>query len=109
MTKLTDEQKENIALWAEALTSGKYIQGQGRLFSSDRRRWCCLGVCGEVLGIPASSHEDVLLDFREFKLAVGLGFVDQDDLAKANDEGATFEHIANCLLAFAETGILRVP
>lgn len=41
-----------IAEWIEALRSGKYKQGTGRLRSNDDC-YCCLGVLCEVAGIKA--------------------------------------------------------
>ena len=39
------------AKWLEALRSGKYKQGQGRLRSRDNK-FCCLGVLEDVLETP---------------------------------------------------------
>jgi len=45
--KFTQEIKDK---WLEALKSGKYIQGTGRLRSEDKTKHCCLGVLCEVRG-----------------------------------------------------------
>lgn len=48
---------EQIA-WIEALESGKYEQGQGRLCNSDGQH-CCLGVaCRVVLGDQTTTNKD---------------------------------------------------
>ena len=43
--------KELKTLWVEALRSGKYKQGRGRLFSPEWGTYCCLGVGAEAFGI----------------------------------------------------------
>ncbi len=48
--------------WLEALESGKYEQGQGRLCLLDQRgnkEYCCLGVLCEVMGLPYTSPDEV--------------------------------------------------
>lgn len=51
--KLNPEFKEK---WIEALKSGKYKQGKGKL-RSNKEYYCCLGVACKIEGIP-----DVFLD-----------------------------------------------
>lgn len=52
---LTQPNKENIAKWVQALRSGEFLQGKGRLCKIETtadgqplRRYCCLGVACEV-------------------------------------------------------------
>lgn len=46
---------ELIKKWVEALESGKYKQGRGRLCEEieGAKHYCCIGVLAEVAGIPA--------------------------------------------------------
>ncbi len=48
--------------WLEALESGNYKQGQGRLCAlTDKgdKAYCCLGVLCELLNLPFTSYEEV--------------------------------------------------
>lgn len=65
ITKLPSETKKK---WVDALRSGTYLQGGGSLFDfkgaisdEDKGSWgntyCCLGVLGEVCGIPEEELE----------------------------------------------------
>lgn len=50
---MTKEQVENVRKWIEALRSGKYEQGQNKLFDhccfgDVTARYCCLGVLAEI-------------------------------------------------------------
>lgn len=68
--------KEVKAKWVEALRSGKFKQGKGKLKYGDN--YCCLGVACEI-GITSKdfNSELVSLDFLPSSI--------QDELAKMND------------------------
>lgn len=99
--------------WVEALRSGEYKQGQGRL--NDRDLFCCLGVLCEVLikdedaelnsliknKVPCAFDLDCMSYDNDSKvvpnrvrLAADLSVRQVHDLISRNDSGFTFEQIA---------------
>jgi hypothetical protein len=72
--RLTPEHAERIDKWVEALESGRYKQGTGRL--RDRDCYCCLGVLCDISGVGEwnSTGEFVFGDglSREFEDAPPL-------------------------------------
>lgn len=94
------------AKWVEALRSGKYKQGTGRLLRAGRDGYkhCCLGVLCEVAGYQRGEG-DVYLDKQSIPLTYSLD--DHTDLIlgitpsvesfliRMNDGGLTFAEIAN--------------
>jgi hypothetical protein len=107
--------------WLAALRGGDYKQGQDMLRSEDGSCFCCLGVLCDIIGPNEWSinkvdecdgmtyfgwvhpngygHNDALfgdalLDY-DFSNSIGLGVDEQRDLAGMNDEGRTFEEIAD--------------
>ena len=89
--------------WATALESGKYQQGQGYLVLRDERdtkRYCCLGVLGEVKGVLGSLESACLL-------IGGGGYVYvpiqcQGHLAALNDAAQSFGEIPGTLRKWGE-------
>lgn len=53
--------QEIMEKWVEALRSGRYEQGRGRLRRGDK--YCCLGVLCEVLEIPADLGDNDLYSY----------------------------------------------
>lgn len=43
--------KEFAEKWIEALRSGDYKKGRGRLYNESKNNYCCLGVACSILGI----------------------------------------------------------
>ena len=93
-------------IWAEALRSGKYKQGHGGL-RSEGNRFCCLGVACDLgsknawdwddpTGLGAYGGEVGVPD-AETQQLMGLYFDEDGCLAEANDDGFTFEEIADYL------------
>lgn len=106
----------NAKLWVEALRSGKYKQTTCAL--EDHQGSCCLGVACRVAieqGVDVTTHKDSnRLTFFEdsrimiptavqnwLRLQTSLGeFSDvngENSLAGINDDGATFEQIADII------------
>lgn len=96
--------------WIEALRSGKYKQGAGKLRVGDC--YCCLGVACEVPGIEGRNSEDGyvymgLVATAPRKVVELLGLVSEvgsargsgTNLTRLNDHGVPFEEIANMLEA----------
>lgn len=99
--------KEQFDAWLEALRSGDYKQGTGRLCRVDdegNEEHCCLGVLAEVIGmdkddsnalrmyaVPGDlqSYSSVMLDSSV------LPGVVQTDLSRWNDNGHNFAFIAD--------------
>ena len=96
-------------IWVKALRSGEYKQTKKRL--CDRNGYCCLGVAYDVLcdGDWSSRNVDgkawgiqdesgyISYGMPEAKVLNewGLSITDAKTLAKLNDEGWTFEQIAD--------------
>ena len=96
--------------WLTALRSGDYQQGQGYLRQGDQ--YCCLGVLcdlygkavgpewettfGERAGIQSMHRVDTLLPIQVQKWA-DLMLPNPLDLAAMNDNGSTFEELANII------------
>lgn len=112
MTKMQPEIKTK---WLAALRSGKYAQGQGKLYNGSA--FCCLGVLCDVmsqdsweeLSFDETSEPDTYLhefgDSNEvldsiFREEIGISSDAQDKLTKMNDGGKdeparTFAQIAD--------------
>jgi hypothetical protein len=52
-------QPEFKAAWIAALRSGEYKQGYGKLYDSDTKAMCCLGVGCVVAGVPLEDLDDL--------------------------------------------------
>lgn len=119
MTEMNTQIKER---WVEELRSGKYKQGKNTLRQREDGgdAFCCLGVLCDILiknkhieyiswaTRPNGSDEILVYDDlngdREFGVVpeaacneIGLDKVLQDDLAKLNDDGMSFEEIADVI------------
>lgn len=101
--------------WVEALRSGEYKQTQGRLRNHDG--FCCLGVLCDVLfpedwkfTLGRCSHNDYshvlppkvlreagLQESNPIVIGYSLSAHHDSSLASYNDEGKTFEEIANII------------
>lgn len=88
------------AKWVEALRSGKYQQGTGRLCWNGEH--CCLGVLYDIAqpgGMTPEVGECELLP-SSFGAKVGLPFSQEDNLARLNDwERKSFAEIADYIEA----------
>ena len=98
------------AQWLTALRSGDYQQGQGYLRQGDQ--YCCLGVLCDLYGkavgpewddgpnewadIQAMHGEEATLPFKVQEWA-GIDSPSPLDLAALNDNGSTFEELANII------------
>ena len=100
---LTENQKK----WISALRSGKYKQGKKKLRVGDS--YCCLGVACEVLGIEGVKDPEGyycysnLFAVAPMRVVEALGLINEvgsrndgsTNLTRLNDEGKTFEEIAD--------------
>lgn len=88
--------------WIKALRSGKFKQGQCRLWNKEENTYCCLGVLGTLCGVKKlsdKSQEEFLgkghpgytkvpeVVRGESKIAM--------ELANKNDNGSSFSEIAD--------------
>ncbi len=80
------------ATWLEALKSGKYTKGKGKLSRSNLNGmcYCCLGVAEIVCDIERCSPE-YLDKAKAFEF--GLSHEMQKKLALINDETETFDEV----------------
>lgn len=109
---------ERRRVWIEALRSGTYPQGDGYLYNNGK--YCCLGVAREVLGLLADDSLELLdIDAADL-LGIGrstAGEIEpvfkavpeppevrcvQDGLANMNDNGKTFDEIADVIEMLTE-------
>lgn len=112
--------KEFATKWIAALRSGEYKQGERRLFNivDGVEEYCCIGICGCILGATKESMkgyakrgvEDVIADIpEELKMPISDFVSDWREslLGRCMDmndvEGKSFPEIAdwiqdNCLL-----------
>lgn len=98
--------------WLEALRSGKYTQGKERLKTRNddgSASHCCLGVLAEVMGVPSALPNSLAVRSYRFDfgngvtdtaylpgdLVPGLNQQNQSLLADMNDEGKSFDEIAD--------------
>lgn len=107
---------ENARLWVEALRSGKYKQGKGRLkFEGDDNvlYYCCLGVACEVyqrnVGDLKEDKDNYLFSFdlsqaylpqkvqEWLSLKTESGAYLSDSLTGLNDKGVSFSEIADVI------------
>lgn len=83
-------------IWLEALRSGKYKQGKGRLLSETGKEHCCIGVLCEVAGIE---NEYIKTNFnlnREKLELFGLDWDAVTYLADMNDgDGISHPELAS--------------
>ncbi len=97
--------KEIKEKWIAALRSGEYEQAKGSLY--DGTGYCCLGVLCRIAGESVGAPNRRMYPKEEFALSVGL--VDEQGtlpqrgprgigcLANLNDEGFSFEKIADII------------
>lgn len=97
--------KEWKEKWIKALCSGKYKQGRGQLRREDE--FCCLGVfcdiydpnewrlAGRVKGYVYGDYDDSMFIPREIRDSLDITMLSHRDLIYMNDNGATFEQIAD--------------
>jgi hypothetical protein len=107
------------ALWLTALRSGEYEQGSQRLRRADNT-YCCLGVLCDIAvkaGVIPEPETPGFRDSYEYGVNSNTAFLPDEvarwadvdrfgqftsngqhfDLAQSNDDGATFETIANLI------------
>lgn len=96
-------------IWLNALRSGKYEQGQSSLHEDGK--FCCLGVLTDLYiretnqeweeysGNTFAFHDDPSFLSHAVKEWAGLhlAWIDDRPLSTINDEGASFEEIANLI------------
>ena len=95
--------------WVEALRSGEFRQGKGKLRITDR--YCCLGVLLEIDGSVAYSKKhgwhfrgsgERVAEWNsyftsEYRRALNITLSTERILARMNDDGTPFDEIANYL------------
>ena len=94
--------KELLTRWVEALRSGEYRQGTGRLqytdYDEDCIKYCCLGVLQHIepsIKVHRLFPKE-LLDNDSLFEHTGV-CIEQRDLAERNDFGVTFPEIADII------------
>ena len=105
----TLQQMENVKQWVQALRSGEYHQGHGRLKNADE--YCCLGVLCDIQkdlkfdiedrvvgGISNNRPWAHAIDAEFFEELTGFTRQDHDIFASLNDDSHfTFEQLANVI------------
>ena len=105
----------NRKKWAEALRSGKYSQGRGKLHITfyDTNTFCCLGVACDIfkdeLGLvvrPNQYSKTILYNSNDAYLPdhlanyLGIGINVQQQLTRMNDQGSSFDEISSVIDRF---------
>lgn len=77
-------------IWCDALRSGEFIQGKGKLKAGNQNgtRYCCLGVaCAIFPGLEGNNHGRYPSTFLSDESAhlLGLQYEDMENLAGLND------------------------
>lgn len=94
--------------WVEALRSGKYKQGRGLL--KGEVGFCCLGVLCDISNLSTSERDDMNLNtycgkvntlpstvMKWAGININRTTYRLDSLARLNDEGESFDEIANLI------------
>ncbi len=95
MKTLTKKLKQK---WIDALKSGKYAQANGILHNKVAESYCCLGVLDAIEpGVKTGSTYLLTLDtgLASESCVKGLEKKVQIDLAEMNDDGQSFDKIAD--------------
>lgn len=110
--------KEHAQKWVDALRSGKYKQGAGRLKivhdDTKEERFCCLGVLCEIFpelelnkrisdnGL-VEQHDGILCGYKKIGLSHETGIISHlissgpDNLTNLNDSGKNFNELADII------------
>lgn len=96
--------KEIADKWIKALRSGKYKQGKEDLHDSVHNTFCCLGVLCDIGYAQPHHNGDAYIEndpdlTENCYLETKDGYIPSlgTDLAKLNDNGTTFEEIADII------------
>jgi len=123
--------KEVVRAWVRALESGEYKQGREYLCQvlnyEYELRYCCLGVLCEVIGVPKKTRVNIVIfgyeneensdwlpetvsSFLGLDSASALTLLDDRySLAEMNDDGASFEDIADVIRQGRVSGLEDAP
>lgn len=95
--------KSKAMEWVKALRSGTYKQGGGHL--RDGENYCCLGVLADINKCPIKNEYILNESMRlscglksqcgRMKTSIMVEDRSWDSLSSANDDGSTFEQIAD--------------
>jgi hypothetical protein len=89
--------KEDADKWCEALRSGEYKQGQGKLYNEETDCYCCLGVLNKLMPKKYIAVRQVLMKTEHFESNKGWIPNLAKSLAAMNDNGQTFLEIADII------------
>ena len=88
--------------WLKALRSGRYKQTTNQLCSNIIEAYCCLGVLCKVGRIPSKVRSELTFFDGNYEVLsknllekFGLTDDEQHELSQKNDDGVSFESIAN--------------
>lgn len=93
--------KKDAMKWINALRSGKYKQGDGELYNDKQNTYCCLGVLDTInpdLNLSNGTRYTLPRGFLIGLRSSGGGLYDtQTSLSDMNDDGYTFDEIADII------------
>lgn len=102
---MNEEQIETVRQWVQLLERGDIPQSREALI--DQNGFCCLGVLGMMAACTGRASDfqvirrggtEEFLEDALFRLLVGSDFpLTQNDLATYNDDGDSFEFIAETI------------
>lgn len=92
--------KANRKKWIAALRSGKYKQGRGILYNKKNNTFCCLGVAAIVCGVKLDELKSkysghLSTHYKPIAIKLGLKYRKEAELIFRNDDGVSFNTIAN--------------
>ena len=106
MAKVMNSKDKKV--WIDALRSGKFTQGEGRLYSKSPDTYCCLGVAQCILTGKNPNIGDYYLSTKMTK-RLGLSLDLQAALAIANDGYAEKNEHEDVRQAFFDVGYTSFP
>jgi hypothetical protein len=91
--------KQDADTWCEALRSGDYKQGKGRLYDKRTGCYCCLGILNKLMPEKyiAGGCNVLLIETEHFKSYRGRIPKLKGSLTAMNDNGKTFIEIADII------------
>ena len=89
MIKLNKKEYAKIQEWIKALKSGKYKQGESRLYNEATDSYCCLGVYQKIHNVECANND--LLTQKGKTIVESIPYDLQRILAALNDKDGDWE------------------
>lgn len=83
--KVNKEEYAKIQEWIKALKSGKYKQGNAKLYNKDEDSYCCLGVYQKIHNVKCGSVSYLTRPHSRTSIVESIPYKLQELLADLND------------------------